>query len=84
MNILPREQVVNTRYTEIYSVGEEGSLDGENKQEEDGDELPAAGADVLASTAKHDGKVAEQEHDHKQRDGNPPYIGLERDKKKYT
>lgn len=31
MNILPREQVVNTRYTEIYSVGEEGSLDGENK-----------------------------------------------------
>lgn len=55
MNILPRERVVNTRYIEIYSVGEEGALDGKNEQEEDGDELPATGADVLAGTAKHDG-----------------------------
>lgn len=81
MNILPRERVVNTRYIEIYSVGEEGALDGKNEQEEDGDELPATGADVLAGTAKHDAQVAKQKHDHKQRDGNPPYIGLERDKK---
>ena len=65
----------------MMSVGEEGSLDGKNEQEEDSDKLPATGADVLAGTAKHDAQVAKQKHDHKQRYGNPSYIGLERDKR---
>ncbi len=65
----------------MMSVGEEGAFDGKNEQEEDSDKLPATGADVLAGTAKHDAQVAKQKHDHKQRDGNPPYIGLERDKR---
>ena len=43
--------------------------------------MPATGADVLASTAKHDAQVAKQKHDHEQRDGNPPDIGLGRDKR---
>ena len=66
---------------EIYSVGKEGAFDGKNEQEEDSDKLPATGADVLSGTAKHDAHVAKQKHDHKQRDGNPPDIGLERDEK---
>lgn len=81
LNILSRKRILNTRYTETFSVGEEGAFDGKNEQEEDSDKLPATGADVLASTAKHNAQVAKQKHDHKQRDSNPSYIGLERDKR---
>ena len=68
----------------MMSVGEEGAFDGKNEQEEDSDKLLATGADVLAGTAKHNAQIAKLKHDHKQMYGNPPYIGLERDKKKYT
>ena len=65
----------------MMSVGEEGAFDGKNEQEEDSDKLPATGADVLAGTAKHNAQIAKQKHDHKQMYGNPPDIGLERDKR---
>lgn len=61
-----------------YSVGEEGSLDGEHKEEEDGYELPTAGTDGFAGAAQHDAEIGQQEKHHGQRDGNPPHIGMPR------
>jgi len=81
LNILSRKRILNTRYTETFSVGKEGAFDGKNEQEEDSDKLPATVADVLAGSAKHNAQVAKQKHDHKQMYGNPPDIGLERDKR---
>lgn len=60
-------------------LAEEGSLDGEDEQEEDGDELPASLADFLLATAEHDAPIAEEEDGGEHGDGETPKIGGQRD-----
>ena len=68
----------------MRSVGEESTLDGENKEEEDSDELPAAGADGLFGTAQHDAEIAHEEQNHGQGNGGAESVGMERDKEAET
>lgn len=58
------------------SIGEEGTFDSENQQEEDCKKLPTTFAKCFLAATQHYGQIAKQEHDNKQGDGRfPRFVG---------